>query len=181
MGPRYSDWTSGRRYSNVGRRQLPLSQTGVLIREFQAGDEVAFRRLNEEWITRYFVMEPKDEACFADPRGVILDPGGRIFFAVREGEIAGCCALRAMGPGEFEVVKMAVEEASQGAGIGRQLLQNVIAQARASGATRLYLETNHTLVKALRLYESVGFRHIPAERVVASPYARSDVQMELSL
>jgi ribosomal protein S18 acetylase RimI-like enzyme len=160
---------------------MALSQTDVLIREFRPGDEIAFRRLNEEWITRYFVMEPKDEACFADPQRTILDSGGRIFFAVRQREIVGCCALLAMGPGEFEVVKMAVTEASQCAGIGRQHLQYAIAEARASDAKRLYLETNHTLLKAIRLYESQGFQRLPPERVFPSPYARADVQMELNL
>ena len=38
----------------------------VTVREFVAGDEAAFRRLNEEWITRYFKLEQKDEAAFAN-------------------------------------------------------------------------------------------------------------------
>ena len=155
--------------------------TEVLIREFTHGDEVHFRRLNEEWITRYFVLEPKDEYAFADPQGTILDRGGRIFFAVRHGEPVGCCALLAMVPGEFEVAKMAVTESSQRMGVGRRLLEETIAAARAAGATRLCLETNRELGSAIRLYESLGFRHLPPERVTPSPYARSDVSMELDL
>ena len=57
----------------------------IVVREFEVGDEAAFRRLNEEWITRFFKMEAKDEESFADPWGKILKKGGRIFFAVREG------------------------------------------------------------------------------------------------
>jgi putative acetyltransferase len=151
------------------------------IREFRPGDEHDFRRLNEEWIIRYFTLEPKDEYAFADPRRTILDCGGRIFFAIRNGETVGCCALLAMGPGEFEVAKMAVTESSQRAGVGRCLLLKAIEEARASGATRLCLETNRKLSPAIRLYESLGFQHIPAERIVPSPYARSDVRMELYL
>lgn len=156
-------------------------QGELTIREFEPGDEGAFRRLNEEWIVRYFAMEPKDEETLADPRGAVLDGGGRIFFAVQRGEMVGCCALLAMGHDEFEVAKMAVTESSQGAGVGRRLLEAVIAAARASGAKRLSLETNRKLAPAIRLYESVGFRHIPAERKAASPYARSDVSMEMEL
>ena len=37
------------------------------IREFQEGDEAHFRRLNEEWIVRYFVLEPKDIQSLSDP------------------------------------------------------------------------------------------------------------------
>jgi putative acetyltransferase len=151
----------------------------VHVREFKPGDEEAFRLLNEEWIVRYFALEPKDMEALSDPRGKILDLGGRIFFAIRGGETVGCCALLALAPGEFEVVKMAVTERAQGLGIGRLLLEATVETARASGATRLFLETNSKLAPAIRLYESVGFRHIPPERRQASPYARSDVQMEM--
>jgi putative acetyltransferase len=153
----------------------------VTIREFRPGDEAAFRSLNEEWIVRYFALEPKDNASLADPHSGILAGGGRIFLAVSDDVPVGCCALLAMAPGEFEVAKMAVTARCQGSGIGRLLLENVIAEARASGARRLYLETNHQLATAIRLYESVGFCHLPPERIVPSPYARADVYMELRL
>jgi hypothetical protein len=54
----------------------------VLIRSFQAGDEAAFRSLNEQWIKQYFRVEAKDEAMFADPQKTILKRGGQILFAV---------------------------------------------------------------------------------------------------
>lgn len=151
------------------------------IREFAAGDEAAFRRLNEEWIVRWFALEPKDEATLADPGRYILDPGGRIFMAVHDAEPVGCCALLPIGPGEYEVSKMAVTESCRGSGLGRKLLETAVAAARESGARRLYLETNHSLTPAIRLYESQGFRHIPPERVTPSPYARANVYMELLL
>jgi GNAT superfamily N-acetyltransferase len=151
----------------------------VTIREFQPGDEEAFRRLNEEWIIRYFVLEPKDEASLADPQRKILDRGGRIFLAVRDEQTVGCCALVAMAPGEFEVAKMAVTESCQGAGIGRLLLVATLEAARAANARRLYLETNSKLAPAIRLYQSLGFRDVPPERIVPSPYARANVYMEL--
>jgi ribosomal protein S18 acetylase RimI-like enzyme len=151
----------------------------ITIREFQPGDEAAFRRLNEAWITLYFAMEPKDEELLGDPRGQILDRGGRIFFAVCRGETVGCCALVAMGPGEFEVAKMAVREDCRGRGIGRRILETAIEEARAAGAVKLVLETNSMMIPAIALYESVGFRHVP--RAEASPYARSNVNMEIHL
>src|ERR1700694_3580703 len=137
--------------------------TEITIRDFVPGDQVAFRRLNEQWIRRHFVMEPKDEEAFADPRSTILNRGGRILFAVQDGEIVGCCALLAMRPGEFEVRKMAVAESSRRSGVGRRLLARAIEAARVSGAGRLYLETNKKLTAAIRLYESMGFQHIPPE------------------
>jgi len=126
-------------------------------------------------------MEEKDEEVLADPQGTILDRGGRVFLAVRSGQTIGCCALLAISPGEFEVAKMAVAESSRRSGVGRRLLEQVIAEARASGANRLYLETNRKLANAVRLYEAVGFRHIPSDRLVPSPYTRANVFMELFL
>jgi putative acetyltransferase len=156
-------------------------ETDLIIREFEPGDELAFRQLNEAWIKHYFAMEAEDEHALADPRGAILSGGGRIFFAVQQGQTVGCCALRAMGPREYEVAKMAVAESVRRNGVGRRLLTRVVEAARAAGAARLYLETNHVLTPAIRLYESVGFRHLPPERIVPSPYARADVYMEMWL
>jgi len=150
----------------------------IVVREFEVGDEAAFRRLNEEWITRFFKMEAKDEESFADPWGKILKKGGRIFFAVREGEALGCCALVVMGPREFEVAKMAVTQSAQGLGIGRLLMEAVVEAGKALGARRLYLETHHSLTPAIRLYERAGFQRLPEERVTPSPYERADVFME---
>jgi putative acetyltransferase len=161
------------------QQERPISATEVTIREFQPGDEASFRQLNEEWINRFFRIEAKEAKILADPKGLILDDGGRIFFATVGNQCIGCCALKRMSDHEFEVAKMAVTPSFQGAGIGRKILAAVLVAGRAMGARRLYLETNHTLTPAIRLYESMGFRHIPPERIVPSVYVRADVYMEL--
>jgi GNAT superfamily N-acetyltransferase len=160
-------------------QSLPAAKIG--IRQFQPGDAAAFRRLNEEWITRYFRIEPKEELVLADPQKVILDSGGRIFFATAGERCIGCCGLIRLNEKEFEVAKMAVEPSYQGAGIGRRLLQAVIEEARRADAHRLYLETNHVLTPAIRLYQSLGFTHIDPSRIIPSAYARADVYLELLL
>jgi len=80
----------------------------VLIRAFQAGDEAAFRALNEQWIKHYFEIEAKDEAVFADPQKTIIERGGQILIASAGNQSIGCCALLRMSEDEFEVAKMAV-------------------------------------------------------------------------
>ncbi len=157
----------------------PVAEIG--IRQFRPGDAAAFRRLNEEWIKRFFRIEPKEEEILADPQGAILDSGGRIFVATAGERCVGCCALIRLSDKEFEVAKMAVEAPYQGAGIGRGLLTAAIEEARTAGAQRLYLETNHVLKPAIRLYESMGFRHIDRDRIIPSQYERADVYMELFL
>jgi putative acetyltransferase len=149
-------------------------------RTFRPGDEEPFRRLNEDWISRYFAIEPEDAAILADPHRHILSPGGQICVAERDGLVIGCCALVAMSPGEYELAKMTVSEAARGRGVGRQLLEFAIEEARRTGARRIYLESNKRAAAAVHLYEELGFRHLPEPRH-SSKYARADVFMELPL
>jgi GNAT superfamily N-acetyltransferase len=151
------------------------------LRAFRAEDAAAFRELNEAWIKAYFVLEVEDRVSLNDPQGHILAPGGHIVVAVELGEVVGCCALIPHGPGVFEVAKMAVAERLRGCGIGRQLLACIIEQARVLGAKSLYLESNSRLANAVHLYESLGFRHLPADQVSPSIYARANVFMDLKL
>ncbi len=146
-------------------------------------DKAAFRRLNEEWIIRHFALEKKDRETLEDPDTYILGKGGAIFMArlAGEREVVGCVALIPMDGAVFELSKMAVSPALRGRGIGRTLLQHTISQARSMGARSLFLGSNSKLPAAVRLYESIGFRHVPAERLPAMGYARADVFMEMSL
>jgi putative acetyltransferase len=152
----------------------------ITIREFQPGDEIVFRVLNEAWITASFHLEDEDVVTLGDPQHHILDTGGHIYFAVHPqfGEVIGCCALLPMGEGCFEVAKMAVAESYRGQGLGRQMLRGTMAAARDLGARRLYLVTHHSLKNAIGLYESEGFVHLRPEEAPPSPYARATVFME---
>jgi putative acetyltransferase len=150
------------------------------IREFQPGDEIHFRALNEAWITASFQLEGEDVVTLGDPQHHILDAGGHIYFAVhpQTGEVLGCCGLLAMEDRCFEVAKMAIVEQYRGQGIGRQMLRAMIDAARDLGARRLYLVTHHSLKNAIGLYESEGFVHLRPEDAPPSPYARATVFME---
>jgi putative acetyltransferase len=149
------------------------------VRQFQPGDEEAFRKINEAWITRYFRLEEPDREALGDPRGHILDRGGAILIAEDQGEAVGCCALIPVEPGVYELAKMGVVDASQGRGLGGRLMQAAIDTARSMGAQRLVLETNSRLGPALRLYERAGFVQVRAS--AHSAYARSEIRMELVL
>ena len=152
----------------------------IAFRLFQHGDAEAFRELNEAWIARYFRLEEQDHIQLGEPEN-ILRHGGQIVMAVAGEERIGCCALISVRQGVFEVAKMAVSERYRGHGIGRKLLEYTIAQAKVLGAHTLELASNTKLANAIHLYESVGFRHLPSERVEPSPYARANVFMEMHL
>ena len=141
----------------------------------QSGHAAAFKALNEAWIGRYFVLEPKDREVLDDPQGKIIGKGGRIFMALHDGEAVGCAALMKMADGGYEVAKMTVSETLRGSGLGRVLMQRCIDAGAEDGATRLYLETNSGLAPALGLYRAMGFVDLPP---ADTPYARADVFME---
>lgn len=145
------------------------------IVEFRPEHAAAFKTLNEAWISKYFVLEPKDREVLDDPQGTILKPGGRIFMAIHDGEAVGCVALLKMPDGGYEVAKMTVSETLRGSGMGRLLMQRCIEAGAEDGVPRLYLETNSGLAPALALYRATGFQDLaPAD----TPYVRADVFME---
>jgi len=136
-----------------------------------------FKRLNLEWLRKYFRVEPIDEEVLSRPLE-ILRGGGAIFLARYRGAIVGTCALLNKGNGRFELSKMAVTAHLQGLGIGRKLLRAAIGDYLARDARELFLESNSKLKPAITLYESAGFVH--AQRPEPSHYARSDVYMVLA-
>ncbi|MEH3114248.1 bifunctional helix-turn-helix transcriptional regulator/GNAT family N-acetyltransferase [Pedobacter terrae] len=139
-----------------------------------------FRSLNVEWISRYFKMEESDYKALDDPQGYILDKGGFILVAQYDGEPLGVCALIKINDGEydFELAKMAVSPKAQGKNIGFILANAIIDKARSLGASKIYLESNTILKPAINLYHKLGFQKVAGK---PTPYARCNIQMELSL
>ena len=148
------------------------------VRPYEPSDADAWKALNEAWIAKLFKIEPKDREVLDFPERNILEKGGHIFMAHQAGVAVGCAALIRMSDGGYELAKMTVDESMRGTGQGRALMEACIAKAKALGATRLYLETNSSLVPAIGLYQAVGFVDMPTQ---STPYARADVFMELKL
>ncbi|AEM69189.1 GCN5-related N-acetyltransferase [Allomuricauda ruestringensis DSM 13258] len=140
----------------------------------------AFRSLNEEWITKYFQIEEMDRVALHHPKEYILDKGGYIAVALINREPVGVCALiPCQYDGyDFELSKMGVSPKAQGKGIGKLLGQHIIDKAKQLGAQRIFLESNRKLAPALSLYKKLGFKEMTK---ISSPYARSDIQMELTI
>jgi len=138
-----------------------------------------FARLNREWLDSYGLYEEADGKQLYAPRREIIDPGGEIFIAMKDVRVVGTCALVKMSHGMFELAKLAVARETRGAGLGRRLSVFAIDRARELGATRVALVSSTKLTRALRLYESMGFMHMPLP--ASQPYATADVYMELEL
>lgn len=162
-----------------------MSTTTITIDDLRGGsdgaDAAAFKRLNEEWITRYFALEDEDARQLDDPLGQLVEPGGAVLVARLGDEVVGCVGLAAIRPGALDLVKMAVSSEHQGHGAGRALVGAAIQRARDLGAHRVELESNARLAPAIHLYEAHGFRHLGADEHEPGPYARADVAMALDL
>lgn len=137
-----------------------------------------FKALNVEWLQKYFEVEPVDQQMLDDPDGQILAPGGRILFALVEGEVLGTCALQRDGD-RYELIKMAVTEGAQGRQIGKALMERAIEVARRDGVPSVFLVTNSSLTPALNLYRRSGFKI--THRGPHPKYERGDLMMELML
>jgi DNA-binding MarR family transcriptional regulator/N-acetylglutamate synthase-like GNAT family acetyltransferase len=140
-----------------------------------AGD---FKRLNEEWLNKYFSVEPEDEKILSDPEE-ILKNGGEIFFAVYNNEVAGTCAAIKMDKNSFELAKMAVTEKYKGKQIGKKLALTVIGFAVSKNAKLVFLETSNKLSAAIGLYKQLGFEQIPNDH--PEKYQRCTIKMKLDI
>lgn len=138
-----------------------------------------FERLNRSWLEGHDLLEPVDLEYLQHPERHILSTGGEVFFAVQNGNVYGTCAAIRMSPATFELAKLAVEPSVRSQGLGRRLCRVVLDHARRAGATEVVLTSHSVLSEAIKLYESLGFRHAPMPPDVR--YATANVFMRLTL
>ena len=159
-------------------QQRESGHSAAVIVPFDQSHAPAFKALNLAWIREHWEPEPADFEVLDNPQRNILDRGGYIAIALSGDEVVGTCALQKMENDHWELAKMAVAPSSKGQGVGLRLGQEIIAQARARGGHRLFLESNTVLTPAINLYRKLGFVPVDAG---PSPYERCNIQMELVL
>jgi len=89
--------------------------------------------------------------------GAYAPPGGRLALAIVEGQPAGCIALRRLDERHAEVKRLYARPAFRGFGLGRALLEWVMAEARAAGYSKMVGDTMPVMGDALALYDRMGF------------------------
>jgi len=134
--------------------------------------------LNTEWLEKYFAVEPKDTIQLSDPENEIINKRGHIYYGKLDNNIIATFSLLKITDTVFELGKMAVSEAYQGNGFGKQLLEYAITTAKEKNAEKIILYSNTKLEAAIALYKRFGFTEIPLE---PNTYARSNIKMELVL
>lgn len=119
------------------------------------------------------------EQELAELPGDYAPPRGRLWLAMVNGALAGCVALREIGSGIAEMKRLYVRPAFRGTGLGRELTDRIIEEARNLGYRKLRLDTlPGKMDRAIALYRSRGFREI--ERYYDNPYGAA-MFMELEL
>jgi ribosomal protein S18 acetylase RimI-like enzyme len=93
----------------------------------------------------------------------------RVVVAVRDGELLGSLTIAEPGtpyadiarPDELEFRMLAVAKSARGQGVGGALVGAVLDAARAGGYPAVILTTMSTMADARRIYERMGFVHVP--------------------
>lgn len=96
--------------------------------------------------------------------GDYAPPRGRLLLARDDTVIVGCIAMRPLASEMCEMKRLYVKPQSRAGGVGRQLVERLIAEARAIGYRQMCLDTLPQMAGAQRLYENLGFKDIPAYR-----------------
>ncbi|HEX2312668.1 MAG TPA: GNAT family N-acetyltransferase [Thermomonospora sp.] len=94
------------------------------------------------------------------PKGI--DPQVAFLVARIDREPVGCAGLKPLEPRVAEVTRMYVRPAHRGQGISRRLLAALEERAQAAGLRTLRLETGDLQPESIGLYQSSGYRRIPA-------------------
>lgn len=96
--------------------------------------------------------------------GKYVRPAGGLWIALADDVGIGCVALRPLDSDVAEVKRMFVDCAWRGHGVGRALLDALLAGARTRGYRTLRLGTLDDMTAAQGLYRSLGFRPIQRYR-----------------
>lgn len=72
--------------------------------------------------------------------------------------------IMSMAAGEAHILNLCVRTELRSRGIGRQMLDNLLARARAAGMLEAFLEVRPTNVAAIRLYQAAGFEQVGIRR-----------------
>jgi diamine N-acetyltransferase len=164
---------AARGHRSEGRRAVD-GAAATTIRTADAGDVAALSELAKRTWSDAFGdgVGPRDEAVALEEgrsetyfRDALRDR--TLLVAVRDGTLVGYVQFGDVEipevdvrPGDQAVQRLYVETALQGRGLGRQLLEAALEHPRLAHARRVFLQVWDENERAVRLYESFGFRQV---------------------
>lgn len=153
---------------------------GIIIEAAGVSDIPAVRELFLEYADSLgfnLCFQGFDEELASLP-GKYAPPGGCLLIARMGGEPCGCVALRKLEGRIGEMKRLYVKPDFRKHGLGKLLVERVIAEAKNRGYESMRLDTLATMQSAIKLYKAYGFYEIPAYTFNPVPGA---VYLELRL
>jgi ribosomal protein S18 acetylase RimI-like enzyme len=139
----------------------------IRVTQAQSADEIAIvRSLMREYQQRLGIdlCFQGFEAELAALPGSYAPPSGGLLLALHEDTPVGCVALQRVSDSRAEMKRLYVPPSARGLGVGRRLVTETLAAARAIGYSEVVLDTLPDMVEAQRLYQQFGFREIEPYR-----------------
>jgi len=125
-----------------------IDQARELFREYEAW-------LNLDLCFQNFEKE------LAELPGGYAPPAGRLLLAFQNDELVGCVALRKLNDDTCEMKRLFLRPQFHGRGLGRELAERIIEEARVIGYQRMRLDTlSEQMGSAIGLYRALGFSEI---------------------
>jgi putative acetyltransferase len=151
---------------------------GIISTDDPRADDV--RDLLERHLA-YAMANTRPEDVYALDVDALVDPSVTLFSFRVDGELLGVAALQRLDREHAEIKSMHTAEAARGRGIGRALVDHLIAVARERGYRRLSLETGSgpAFAPARGLYASAGFT--PCGPFADYPASPNSAHMTLDL
>lgn len=145
--------------------------TDAKIRPFVAADQVEVRRLILAGLGEHFgVIDETRNPDLDDIMTRYGAPECDFIVVARDGQIVGTGALIPEGVATGRMVRVSVASTCRRLGIGRQIVEHLLARARERGWRHMLVETNNDWYDAIGLYERCGF----------TEYARDDESVYLA-
>lgn len=107
-----------------------------------------------------------------------MPPRGAFLVARFQGEPVGCGGFKPISAEAAYLKRMWISPSARGLGLGKRLLCELEAQARAMGYSIACLETNQALIEAQQLYRSAGY--VEVHPFNDEPYAHHWFEKRLS-
>ena len=132
--------------------------TDIRIRPFRPEDQDAVRSLILAGLGDHFeVLDPTLNPDLEDIWESYVARGGCFLVAVTGEKLVGTGALIRESASSGRIVRMSVASDQRQRGIGRLLVQELIATGQRAGYTKIVVETNDDWYGAIRLYKGCGF------------------------
>jgi putative acetyltransferase len=131
----------------------------ILLRETRADHPDAVALITE--LTAILSADYPPQNVFGFSVEKMLREGVYFVIAYADEVPAGCGGVLLVDDEYAEIKRMYVRPTFRGMGIAKQVIAHVEAYSRAHGITRMRLETGTLQHEAIRLYERMGYAHIP--------------------